>query len=504
MRDVEGTGWIGGTRRPGTGAQFEAWSPLDGQQLGPVFRTASDGDVAEAGDRAAAAFGPFRRTTPEQRAALLDDIATGIERERDVLVARARLETALPVPRLDGEVTRTASQLRLFATVLRRGDASAVRIDHGDPDRTPLPKPDVRMRRMGVGPVAVFAASNFPFAFSVAGGDTASALAAGCPVVVKAHESHPGLSELVGGIIVEAVERHGLPSGVFALLQGDGRVIGGPLVAHPAIAAVGFTGSRGAGLALMRIASERKRPIPVFAEMSSVNPVVILESALSDPRSLARDWVSSLTLGAGQFCTNPGIVYLSRGAAADAFIDEALSAVEQVEPAAMLSPGIAASYAKAREQRLGPDESGADSGSSRAVPGIEVADAADLSTLRVLREEVFGPFGAVVLVDDEAALARALADHEGELTVSVHAAPSDPFVAEVIEVAETIAGRIVFNAWPTGVEVCDAMVHGGPFPATSDSRFTSVGSMAIDRFLRPVAYQGLPEDMLPAELRDAG
>lgn len=501
MREVDGTGWIGGARRAGSGAEFSAYAPLTETEAGPVFRTAGLDQVAEAAELAGAAFQVFRRTSPEQRAALLEAIAAGLEAERETLVARAALETALPDARLDGEVTRTATQLRLFADVARRGDVAAVRIDHGDPVREPLPKPDVRMRRIPLGPVAVFAASNFPFAFSVAGGDTASALAVGCPVIVKAHESHPGLSELVGGIVVEAVERAGLPAGVFALVQGDGRTIGGALVAQTSVAAVGFTGSRRAGLALERAARERRRPIPVFAEMSSVNPVVVLESALGgDPRELARQWVASLTLGVGQFCTNPGLVYLPRGAGADAFVEEALRAVEAVEPAAMLTAGIAETYGQSRADRLGA-RPGASTG-TRGAAGIQVVEATDAAGRGELHEEVFGPFGSVVLVDDDAALVRVLAEHEGELTVTVRAGEADPAAAELIDLAETIAGRVVFNGWPTGVEVCDAMVHGGPFPVSSDPRFTSVGAMAIDRFLRPVAYQGMPQHLLPAELRD--
>jgi NADP-dependent aldehyde dehydrogenase len=366
------------------------------------------------------------------------------------------------------------------------------------------------MRKVPLGPVAVFGASNFPLAFSVAGGDTASALAAGCPVVVKAHSAHLGTSELVAKAVQQAVADCGLPEGVFSMLIGEGREIGQSLVAHPAIKAVGFTGSRQGGLALMRTAAARKEPIPVYAEMSSINPVFMLPGALAEKgAALAQGFVDSLTLGVGQFCTNPGLAIGLAGAQLDAFRDAAACALPGKGAGTMLTAGIHKAYLDGVQRRSGIEgvqlvARGSDQGAGCAAQaGLYQCDAATFLANPDLEEEIFGPASLLVSCRDEAEM-LAVANHlEGQLTATVHAVASDrSLAAALLPTLERKAGRILFNGFPTGVEVSHAMVHGGPFPATSDSRTTSVGATAIERFLRPVCYQDVPAELLPEPLRD--
>ena len=461
--------------------------------------------VAGAAAAAAEAFPVYRRTTPEQRSAFLAAVAQEIEADKEVIIEAAVSESSLPEPRIAGEVARATGQLRLFAEVVRRGDHLGVRLDPALPDRTPLPRPDLRQRMVPLGPVAVFGASNFPLAFSTAGGDTASALAAGCPVVVKGHPAHPRTGELVARAVTRAVENAGLPAGVFSFVLGEGLELGQDLVRDPRIKAVGFTGSRGGGLALVAAAAERTEPIPVYAEMSSINPVVVLPGVLADRdvSALARAYVGSLTLGAGQFCTNPGLLFLPEGADGDAFLEAAGEAVRAAAGAQMLTEGIAQAYAKG-------------TAALREIAGVQVvaegiADGAlapapqlvEATALEGVTDEVFGASGVVVRYDDAAGLVPHFQQLEGQLTATVHYAPSDVDAARtLLPVLEEKAGRILFNGWPTGVEVGHAMVHGGPFPATSDSRTTSVGSLAIERFQRPVCYQDVPAELLPEPGRD--
>ncbi|MDF1605118.1 aldehyde dehydrogenase (NADP(+)) [Nocardioides sp. YIM 152315] len=465
-------------------------------------------DLVAATTAAAAAFGSYRATTPEQRGAFLDSVADEIEADKVAIVEAAVAESHLPEPRLAGEVGRTTGQLRMFAGVVRRGDHLGVRIDPALPDRAPLPRAEIRQRHVALGPVAVFGASNFPLAFSTAGGDTASALAAGCPVVVKGHPAHPRTGFLVARAIGRAVEKHGLPPGTFSfLLEVDGQRgidLGQKLVADPRIKAVGFTGSRGGGLALVAAAAARPEPIPVYAEMSSINPVVVLPGALGgDVAALATAYVGSLTLGSGQFCTNPGLLFLPRGEAGDAFLAAAAAAVREAAGAPMLTPAIAAAYASGTERLRGAEGvrviaegSGAD-----GAPAPQLVEAAALGA--PVTDEVFGASGVVVRYDDVDDLLPHLESLEGQLTATVHATDRDaPAARALLPVLELRVGRILFNGWPTGVEVGHAMVHGGPFPATSDSRGTSVGSLAIERFQRPVAYQDVPADVLPEAVRD--
>lgn len=468
-------------------------------------------EVEAATTAATEAFAAYRATTPQQRGAFLDAIAAEIEADKDAIIEAAVAESNLPVGRITGEVGRTTGQLRMFADVVRRGDHLGVRIDPAMPDRAPLPRADIRQRMIPLGPVAVFGASNFPLAFSTAGGDTASALAAGCPVVVKGHPAHPRTGELVAAAIDKAVERSGLPTGTFTFLLGDGFELGQALVSDPRIRAVGFTGSRAGGLALVATAAQRPEPIPVYAEMSSINPVVVLPNALkeADTVAFAQAYVGSLTLGSGQFCTNPGLLFLPSGDAGDAFLAATAEALARTTGQTMLTPGIADAYASGTGRLQDTDgvnvvATGQDGGEHAPAPVVSEAPAELLLAAdNAVAHEVFGASGVVVRYDSVDALVPSLQGLEGQLTATIHYAPADREAAQLLlPVLELKAGRVLFNGWPTGVEVGHAMVHGGPFPATSDPRSTSVGSLAIERFQRPVAYQDVPADLLPEALRD--
>lgn len=502
--------FIAGERRSGAGEPVYAIAPATGERVGPAFGGATPSDVADACAAASAAFRPYRALTLEARAAFLEAIAEEIEALGDALIERAVLETALPVARITGERGRTVGQLRLFAQVVRQGDWLEARIDPALPDRAPLPRPDIRMARMGLGPVAIFGASNFPLAFSVAGGDTAAALAAGCPVVVKAHPAHPGTSALVAEAIERAVARTGMPAGVFSMVAGADHAIGAALVTDPRIMAVGFTGSRSGGLSLMALAASRARPIPVYAEMSSINPVLIFPHALAHrAEAIARAYIASLTLGGGQFCTNPGLLLVPEGEGLELFLSTVRQALAEQPPATLLTPGIGAAHRQGQGD-LAEAQGVVSVGKGQAGEGLCAARASVLLVEadrfmqdELFSREIFGPTGLVVRCPDMAAMAGIMEGVEGQLTIALHIdAQDEPAAAELMPVLEEKAGRILVNGFGTGVEVCHAMVHGGPFPATSDGRGTSVGSYAIDRFLRPVSYQDMPPALLPDPLRD--
>jgi len=490
---------------------FEAIDPSSGTAIGPRFGEADAADVADACALAHAASSAFRDLAITDRAELLEQIAAGIEAIGDPLIERAMAESGLPRARLEGERGRTVGQLRLFAKVVREGAWLDVTIDPALPDRQPLARPDLRRVNVALGPVAVFGASNFPLAFSVAGGDTASALAAGCPVVVKGHPAHPGTGELVARAVRDAIAAAGLPAGVFSYLPGTTNELGGALVADPRIKAVGFTGSRGGGLALLRIAQARLEPIPVYAEMSSINPVILFPAAAaSRGADLGRAFVGSLTQGAGQFCTNPGIVIALGGSEVRAFEKAAAETMSGAEAQQMLTPGIheaysqgveaLASHAAVRVVARGP----VGQGINQAQGAIFTAEPDAFAADPVLGHEVFGSSSILIRAEDVARAAALIDTMEGQLTATLLFDEADePLVAQLIPLLTDKAGRILANAWPTGVEVSYAMVHGGPYPATTDSRTTSVGTLAIDRFLRPVCYQGLPDRLLPMALRDA-
>ncbi len=501
---------IGSAAVRGKEAAFRGVDPATGAELDPAYGGAQAADLERACALAWKAFDAYRDTGLEERARFLETIAQRILDIGDQLIERAMLESGLPRARLEGERGRTVGQLRLFANVVREGSWLDLRVDLALPDRKPLPRSDLRLRQIALGPVAVFGASNFPLAFSVAGGDTASALAAGCPVVVKAHPAHPGTSELVGRAIEAAVAQCGLHEGVFSMLYGVGNWLGGALVADPRIKAVGFTGSRGGGLALVRIAAERPEPIPVYAEMSSINPVLVLPAALAARgEQLAKGFVASLTLGAGQFCTNPGLVLAEEGGELDNFVAVASTALGASPPATMLTPGIYKAYQSGVERLASRPEvktvargqtgGGANLGQS----ALFTTDARSFLADEALKEEVFGASSVLIRCPDVNAMRELLEHMEGQLTVTLHMDDADiDYARALLPTLERKAGRVLVNGWPTGVEVSHAMVHGGPFPATSDSRTTSVGTLAIRRFLRPVCYQDFPAALLPPVLRD--
>ncbi|MGE0219598.1 aldehyde dehydrogenase (NADP(+)) [Mycolicibacterium sp.] len=499
---------IAGSFVRGTGTEIRGFDPAAGRPLEPAYRHGDATHVDAACAAAAEAFPHYRATTSEQRAVFLEAVAGAIEAVGETLTARAVAETGLPQARITGELARTTGQLRLFADVLREGSWNGARIDTALPDRTPLPRPDIRQRFIPLGPVAVFSASNFPLAFSVAGGDTASALAAGCPVVVKGHDAHPGTSELVARAITDAVARCGLPAGTFSLLLGSGPELGIALVTDPRIKAVGFTGSRSGGTALVAAAAARPEPIPVYAEMSSINPVFLLDGALATRGAdLARAFVASLTMGSGQLCTNPGLVIAVDGPGLDAFVTAARDALAGAPATPMLTPTIAGNYASGvaalaeSAELVGRGEPGSSELSCHAA--LFTTDAASFLASDALQAEVFGSSSLIVRCADADEMRAVARDIEGQLTATVHADDSDLDEAgRLLPLLELKAGRILFDGWPTGVEVSHAMVHGGPFPATSDSRSTSVGSRAIERYLRPVCYQNVPKSLLPTVIAD--
>jgi 2,5-dioxopentanoate dehydrogenase len=502
---------IAGQSVAGEGRTAFAFNPATNEQLEPAYTLLTEAQLQAATSAAAEAFESFSTLDPETHAAFLDAIADNIEAIGDELIIRAGQETGLPAARLQGERARTTGQLRLFANVVRQGDFRGVRIDPAIPDRTPLPRADIRQRQIPLGPVAVFGASNFPLAFSTAGGDTASALAAGCPVVFKAHNAHPGTSELVGQAIAKAVADLGLHPGTFSLIYGPGSSIGQALVADPAIKAVGFTGSQSAGIALMRTAAARPEPIPVYAEMSSLNPVFVFPGALKgDVDALAQQYVTAVTGSSGQLCTSPGLLFAPAGEAGDKLAAAVGRAVSACAGQTMLTAGIAGSW-NAGAEALGAAENVTVVGTgtpgpteNAPAPAIYGTEIRDFISNEVLHAEIFGAASLVIRYSSAEELVDATNRIEGQLTASLQLTEEDyPTAARLIPALEQKVGRIIVNGWPTGVEVGHAMVHGGPFPATSDTRTTSVGTLAINRFLRPVAYQNLPQELLPAPLQDA-
>jgi NADP-dependent aldehyde dehydrogenase len=502
---------VNGKPLEGTGAAFQGMATAEGTRLDPVYRSASADDVDLAARLADDAFATYSKLSGAERARFLRHIAAGIEAITAEVVERAHRETALPVPRLQGEVGRTVNQLRLFAQVAEEGSWAMARIDPAMPERKPLPRADIRSVLLPIGPVAVFGSSNFPLAFSVAGGDTASALAAGNPVIVKAHSAHPGTSELVGQVIANSVKECGLPPGTFALIFGSGSVVGSALVEHPSIKVVGFTGSLHAGRSLMQLAAARPEPIPCYMEMSSTNPFIVLPEALrTRAPQIAEGLFGSFTLGVGQFCTKPGLVFLPNDENADALVAGLVARVEQAAASPMLTEGIYKSYKSllaAREQVSGVEvlalSSPEPAGSVKAPPALFQVNGSDLLSDPELTEEIFGPTTLVIRYANREELLKLAQSLEGQLTATLHGTEADILAAaDLIAILERKAGRLVVNSFPTGVEVCHAMVHGGPYPATSDSRTTSVGTQAIYRFARPVCYQDFPQAALPPELKN--
>ncbi len=479
-------------------------SPASGAPLRYSVGTAKEIDLAVTA--AEAAFPAFSALTREERAQFLERIAEEIEARGPEITAIGCAETGLPAARLEGERGRTTGQLRLFAAHIRKGDYLDRRTDVALPDRQPAPRPEIRMMQRPLGPVGVFGASNFPLAFSTAGGDTASALAAGCPVVVKGHPAHPGTGEIIAQAIDAAIKACNLHPGTFSLVQGHTREVGEALVKHPLIRAVGFTGSLGAGRALFDLCASRPEPIPFFGELGSVNPMFLLPHALANrSEAIATGWAGSLTMGAGQFCTNPGIVVMLDGPEADAFTTAARAALSKTAPQTMLTDGIAEAYRKGTgviAATKGVSEIlTSESPARTASPNVFAASAADFTATPALAHEVFGPLGMLVRARDAAEMLSIAKGLEGQLTCTLHLDPEDHALAQdLLPILERKAGRILANGFPTGVEVSEAMVHGGPYPASTNFGATSVGTMAIRRWLRPVSYQNLPVELLPADL----
>lgn len=493
------------------GKKFPAFAPAQGKHIEPQFEEATTEEVNQALEAAGQAFHAYRQLPAERRAEFLDAIAEEIVALGDELIERAHLETALPKDRLTGERGRTVNQLKLFAEVVREGSWVEARIDLAQPDRKPLPKPDIRRMLIPLGPVAVFGASNFPLAFSVAGGDTASALAAGCPVVVKAHPAHPGTSEMVARAIGLAAEKTNMPAGVFSMLHGVGHKAGTELVKHPLTKAVGFTGSLRGGRALFDAAAQRPEPIPVYAEMGSTNPVFILPGALRERSNvLAEGLKTSVTMGVGQFCTNPGLAIAVSDDNLPGFVNKLGNLIADAAPGTMLYPGILQAYEQGVRQLS--ELSGvnkvqsnhtAELDRTEARPALFTTDAQTFQRHHQLSEEVFGPSTVVVRCNSREELEAIASRLEGHLTATIHGTEED--LAEfksLVSILENKVGRLLFNGFPTGVEVCPSMQHGGPYPATTDSRSTSVGTAAISRFARPVSYQNFPQSALPVELQN--
>jgi alpha-ketoglutaric semialdehyde dehydrogenase len=513
--DVEliGRSIVGFQRGAEQSETFQGFSPATGEHLLPVYHAASVDEINQAVEFAHQAFQSYGRASGQEKAVFLRKIAANIESIAAALIERATQETALPAPRIQSEIGRTANQLRLFADLIEEGSWVDARIDRADPARQPLPKPDVRSLLKPLGPVVVFGASNFPLAFSVAGGDTASALAAGCPVIVKAHPAHPGTSELVGLAIQEAARQCGLAEGVFSLLFGAGKEIGALLVKHKLVKAVGFTGSRGGGLALMKAAASRCEPIPFYAEMSSVNPVFILPNAMRERGdAIATGLQASVTLGAGQFCTNPGLVLTANDEEAQSFAAKLAELMTAAPEATMLTQGIADTYREAVSLRahnaqvktMAHKTTKQDANSCQVGTALFQADVQTFLSTKELGEEVFGPATLLVTHNNREEMLEIARTLEGHLTATIHGTADDLGEhADLLAILETKVGRLLFNSFPTGVEVCHAMVHGGPFPSTSDGRSTSVGTRAIFRFTRAVCYQGFPDEALPDELKNA-
>jgi len=508
---ITGKSYIGNQHALAEDKVFNTFNPKLNMKTAWTFHEASNSEVEKAIELAWQSFKGFQNTPSIEKASFLREIASQIEGLGDELIDVYCQETGLPEGRAKGERGRTCFQLRTFADLVEEGSWVNATIDTAIPDREPLPKPDLRKMAVPLGPIAVFGASNFPLAYSTAGGDTASALASGCPVVVKSHPMHAGTGELVASAIVRAVQKTGMPNGVFSNLNSSGIEVGQQLVKHPKIKGVGFTGSIAGGRALFDMAAQRKEPIPVFAEMGSINPVVLLPEALSSKgRKWAKTYAGSITLGTGQFCTNPGLILGIKTDGLNEFVWTLSDEIIKIEPSCMLHPNIVSKY-EANKTTVMKGEK------VQVVADYETSTEANYARQAVVRvdgetfinntqlhQEVFGPFSMIVECKDQEELARAIAGLEGQLTGTIIAEEDElPSFDKVIRALKSRVGRLIFNGVPTGVEVCPAMQHGGPYPASTDSRFGAVGIHAIQRWVRPVSYQNWPNHLLPKALQNA-
>ena len=502
---------IGYQYAEGDNFTFRAIDPSSGTSLPGDFYIATLTEVEEAMNLAWKAFSEYQHIGKDKKAAFLRAIAEELKAIGPELIERAMSESGLPAPRLQGELGRTTNQLNMFAALLEEGSWVEAIIDIAIPDRQPIPRVDIRKMMVPLGPAVVFGASNFPMAFSVAGGDTAAALATGCPVIVKAHPAHPGTSALVAGVIKKVAEAHGLPEGVFSILYDDGYVIGEALVKHPNTKIVTFTGSLKGGTALMKMARERDEPIPVFAEMGSINPIVLLPLALEKrAEELAKTFTDSITMSVGQFCTNPGLLLGIKSTGLNRFKTALAEGIANVSSATMLTQGICLNYNKLVSERLTSPEISVIAQSDKlnsekvnqGLATVTEISAVDFLANEKYKEEVFGPYSLLVVADDAHQLEQVLNSLQGQLTAAIMADAEElPNYKQITKQLAILAGRVILNNPPTGVEVGNAMMHGGPFPATSDSRFTSVGTSSIKRFVRPVCWQNWQEDLLPDELK---
>lgn len=508
--ELLGTQYIGETSKASGKETFQAVNPRTGEPLATLFHEALEEEVNQAVELAEKTFKVYSNISAGERARFLETIAEEIEALGHPLLQQAESETGLPFPRLKGECGRTVNQLKLFAQVIREGSWVDARIDTAIPDRQPVPRSDLRHMLVPLGPVSVFGASNFPLAFSVAGGDTASALAAGCTVVVKGHPAHPGTSEMVAKAILAAAEKTGMPDGVFSLVQGQSHQVGSWLVKHPLIQAVGFTGSFKGGKALFDIANRREVPIPVFAEMGSTNPVFILPEALKTRKeAIAAGLASSITLGVGQFCTNPGLTFVQDGQEQSEFSDTLAEKINQQAMGPMLTASIKAAFEEGTREltdnpvveRIAFGENSDEANSVSAQ--VFTVEFEDFRQRPEWSHEIFGPSSILVKGKGKQDLMEAASNLEGHLTATVHGTDVDlEEYQDLLQILERKVGRVVINGYPTGVEVCHAMVHGGPYPATTAPQSTSVGTNAINRFARPLCFQDYPQSLLPMELND--
>ncbi|HMB63619.1 MAG TPA: aldehyde dehydrogenase (NADP(+)) [Eudoraea sp.] len=507
---IHGKNYIGKTPSAGGGKTYQTFNPLLNIANEPLFYEATSAEIEEAVALATEAFRSYGKLSGARKAIFLDTIADEILALDDTLISTYCSETGLPEGRAKGERGRTIGQLRSFAKLVREGSWVEATIDTPDPKREPLPKPDIRKMLVPLGPVVVFGASNFPFAFSTAGGDTASALAAGCPVIVKSHPMHAGTGELVASAIISAAQKTKMPDGVFSNLNSSGIDVGTRLVKHPGVKAVGFTGSIRGGRALFDLGAKREEPIPVFAEMGSINPVVLLPGALAvKSREWAATYAGSITLATGQFCTNPGLLLGIKGEPLDNFIAQLSGEIVKKEPTSMLHPNILGAYEKNRLKVMAEEGTTVTANYHEEVqPNFArqtVLSVAGNTFLKnpALHQEVFGPYSLVVQCADTRELEAVISKLEGQLTGTLVAEEDElGAYSGVISALQSRVGRLIFNGVPTGVEVCAAMHHGGPYPSSTDSRFTSVGIHAIKRWVRPVSFQDWPDSLLPDELKD--
>lgn len=507
---ITGKNQIGNQLKAEGTIQFRTFNPMLNVENDSVFTEATDGEIVEALALAHTCFGEFRSMSGQQKGAFLDAIADEILTLDSELIQTYMNESGLPEERARVERSRTIFQLRSFAELVREGSWVEARIDTAIVDRLPTPKSDLRKMNIGIGPIVVFGASNFPLAYSTAGGDTASALAAGCPVIVKSHPMHAGTSELVASAIIKAAERTGMPNGVFSNLNSQGIEVGTKLVAHPIVKGVGFTGSIRGGRALYDLAATRKEPIPVFAEMGSINPVVLMPSYLANNiDSLAAMLARSISLGAGQFCTNPGLIIGVKSAELSAFIAALGREISAIRPSCMLHPTIASNFEHGKEMMLNQADlvvvhaSSVDLAPNFVHQLIACIDGKSFLSNPKLHEEVFGPYSLVVQCENLEELTHIIEQLEGQLTGTIFSEMDEMNAhPQLMRALQDRVGRLIFNGVPTGVEVCPSMLHGGPFPASTDSRFTAVGTDSIKRWVRTISYQNWPNDLLPNELKN--